>query len=451
MSILKIWLNVIPSIFNGKLKELNRFRDIAGNAGWLFFDKVLRMGGGFLINIWIIRYLGPEQYGALSYAISYVALFTAIANLGLYGIVVRDLVTYRESANKILGTALILRVIGGLLCLVLSLGILYVIRPHDAQALFMVAIIAASMVFTSFEILDFWFQSKLQSKNAVFANLPGFILISLAKIALIISGATLIDFAWVAFFEVVFSAIGLITAYQLTGGRFCKLEISLEWAKKLLRDSWPLIFGGLMMMVYTRIDQVMIGQMLGDQSVGLYAAAVKIAEFWYFIPLLILNSVLPTVVEARNKGEEAYYNRIQGTLNLMAIISYCFMMPLAFFSKKIMILLYGGTYVDAAGILTVYVLSGMFVFLNHTREYWVAVENIARFSLYSTTIGALTNIGLNYFLIPRYGNLGAAYATLISIIVSGYLINALSYRTRIIFKMQTKSLLLVTVFRRQST
>ncbi len=443
-----MWPNSLQNSFLKKLEDLGSFREVAGNAGWLFLDKVLRTCGGFLVNIWVIRYLGPDRFGALSYAISYVALFTAIANLGLYGIVVRDLVNYRESIDKILGTALLLKFGGGLLSLIVSLGIMYVLGPRDVQILSLIAIVAAGMIFSSFEVFDFWFQSKLQSQYTVYANLPGFFLITAAKITLILTHAPLIAFAWVVFFEIVFNAVGLLIAYQVNTGRLCKLEISADWAKKLLRDSWPLIFAGLMMMVYTRIDQVMIGRMLGERHVGFYSAAVKVAEFWYFFPALVLNSILPSIIESRKISEDAYYKRIQGTFDLMAVISYCCMLPMAFFSKKIMILLYGNSYADSAAVLTIYVLSGIFIFLSHSREYWVAAENIARFSVYSTTMGAMLNAGLNYFLIPLYGNLGAAYATLVSVFVSGYIINALHRKTRIIFMMQTKSLLLVSLFRR---
>lgn len=406
------------------------------------------MGVGFFVTVWVTRYLGPEKYGLFSYTAAFAGLFTAIANLGLYGIVVRDIVRYPESTDEILGTAFLLKISGGVCALVLSVGIMFILRPGETLTLWLVGIAAIGLIFQSFEVFDFWFQSKLLSKRSVFANVPGFLLITIAKIVLILVHAPLVAFAWAGALEILFGGLGLLAAYQLVSKRLGCLRASTTWARRLIKDCWPLIFSGLMLMVYNRIDQVMLGQMLGNKSVGIYAVAVKLSEFWYIFPTLLLNSVLPSIVEAKKSGESFYYRRLQKVFDFMALVSYLFVVPLFMFSKKIIVLLYGNAYSEAGAVLAIYVLSGIFVFLGHVRESWVTVENITRFSLYSTTVGAVTNIVLNYLLIPVYGNIGAAYATLIALFVACYLINAISAKTRTIFIMQTKSLFLISVMHR---
>ena len=438
----------MPAFIRKRIEGRQTLQRVINNSGWMFFDKVFRMGIGFFVAVWVTRYLGPEQFGLLSYATAFVSLFAAIANLGLYGFVVRDIVRYPESREEIIGTALFLKCIGGLLCLFFALAVILIVRRGDSQVHWLVCIIAAGMIFQSFDVFDFWFQSQLQSKYTSFANIPGFLIMTIARMALIFSGASLIAFAWAAFFDLLLAGVGLMSAYHLTTRRLVSLRVSGKWARRLLSDSWPAIFAGLMWMVYSRIDQVMIGQMLDEKSVGLYAAAVKLAELWYFFPTLILNSMLGMIVAAKEQGDQIYYNRLQQVFDLMAMLSYIFILPLAFFSGKIMAFMYGSAYATAAPVLTVYVVSGIFVFLGHTREYWVTVENITRFSMYSTAVGAVLNVLLNFVLIPVYGTLGAAYATLVSLVMAGYLVNAFHGKTRRIFRLQTRALFLVSLFTR---
>lgn len=434
------WVDYLPHFLKSRIEGRTRLQKVLGNTGWMFFDKVFRVGLVFCLNVWVTRYLGPERFGLLSYASSLVSLFLAIANLGLYGIVVRDLVRVPEARHEILGSALLLRMVGGLVCLSVALVVVTLLRPGDLEAALMVAIIGLGMFFQAFEVFDFWFLSQLKSRYSLFANLPSLVLGSVAKVSLILTGAPLVAFAWATLLEVVCGSLGFLVMYQRTTGDLLRLRLSITWIKSLLRDSWPLVFAGLMVMVYTRIDQVMLGQMLGNQSVGVYAAAAKIAEFWYVIPGIILQSLYSTMVEARKKGEGEYYRILQKSFDIMALISYLFVLVLFAFSGTIMTTLYGAAYAEGGRILAVYVVSGVFVMLGHVREYWVTMENITRFSLYSTAVGAFVNVTLNYVLIPAFGPVGAAYATLVALFFSGYLVNLLVGKTYRIFTMQTQSL-----------
>jgi len=439
----QFWISMLPLFLRKKLLKHEKLQKILGNIGWLFFDKVFRVGLVFCLNIWITRYLGPDRFGLISYATSVVSLFLAIANLGLYGIVVRDLVRLPEARHEILGSALMLRLAGGLVCLVIALIAVNLMRPDDQTTALLVAIIGFGMIFQACEVFDFWFLSQLQSRYSLFANLPSLVLGSIVKVYLVYSGAPLVAFAWTTLFEVVCGSLGFVLVYQRATGDLLRLRVSGAWLKNLLRDCSPLIFAGLMVMVYTRIDQVMLGQMLGDRSVGVYAAAAQIAEFWFVIPVILLQSMFSTMIEIRKMGEEQYYNILQKAFDLMALVSYLFFLALILFSGTIMTTLYGPAYLEGGGILSVYVVSGIFVMLGHVREYWATMENVTRLSLYSTTAGALINVALNYLLIPALGPVGAAYATLAALCCSSYLINLLSLRTIKIFHMQTQALMVL--------
>ncbi len=414
----------------------------------MLFDKIFRQGVVFCLNIWITRYLGPEKFGLLSYATAFASLFLAVANLGLFGIVTRDLVKYPESRHEIIGTALLLKIAGGFSAVALAVTAIHFLRPADNFSLYLVVIMSSGMIFQAFEVFDFWFLSQLQSRNSFWANLPGFILMLCVKIMLIVNEAPLAAFAWAVLFDIVLAAMGFLYMYHRTTGELLRLHFSPMWARKLLKDSFPLVFAGLMMMIYTRIDQVMLGQMAGDGVVGIYSAAAKIAEFWYVFPIMLLQSLYPGAIAAKSISSSAYTNYLQRLFDSMAVASWLFALPLCLFADSVITLLYGKAYVGAATVLSIYVMSGVFAMMGHVREYWVAVENCTRLSLYSTSLGAIVNVVLNLLLIPRYGAVGAAYATLLAIVAGSYGINLLSMQTRHIFMMQTKAILLFPAVQR---
>ncbi len=425
-----------------RLEGRDGLKRVVGNSGWMLFDKIFRLGGAFLVNVLVTRYLGPERFGLLSYASAFVSLFLAIANLGLFSIVIRDVVRHPTERHEILGTALFLKLCGGVGCLGFSLAAILVTGPTNAQIVPLVAIVATGMIFQAFEVFDFWFLSQLQSKNTLKANLPTFIVCAAVKVGLIYAGAPLIAFAWVALAEIVLAGIGFMVVYQATTRELLQLRFNQYWAKRLLRDSAPLIFAGLMVMLYNRIDQIMLGNMLGEKAVGLYSSAVRLAEFWYVFPGLVLQSLYPGIIAAKEQAADAYEGKMQRVFDVMALLSALFVVPLFLSSRWLVVFLYGSAYGEAGPLLEVYVLSGFFVMLGHAREYWITVENVTRFSLYSTIVGAAINILLNLILIPRFGPIGAAYATLIAMFACSYLVNLVSSRTRRVFHMQTKALLL---------
>ena len=105
-------------------------KKIAGNTGWLFADRMIRMGVGVIVWIWIARYLGPDQFGLLNYSIAFVALISPIAVLGLDNLVIRDVVQNPELKEELLGTAYAMRASGGILSFFIYLFQLLVSIPH---------------------------------------------------------------------------------------------------------------------------------------------------------------------------------------------------------------------------------------------------------------------------------------------------------------------------------
>jgi len=413
-------------------------RRIIGNTGWLMVDRLIRMGMGLFVGVWVARYLGPEQFGSLNFAISFVALFGSVTSLGLEAIVMREVLHAPEDSRDILGTALALRSGAGFLCVGAAIGVVRLIQPHDRQALILVSIISLTLVFQAFDTIDVFFQSRIRSKITVWAKNGAFLLFAAIRVALIYAKAPLWVFAVATISETAAGAAGLILGYELTSGRLLLWKSSKKRALLLLQQSWPVIFSGMAIMVYMRLDMVMLKMMKGDFAVGLYAAATRVSEVWYFVPQAIVSSVSPAIM--RVKDNPTLLNaRLKRLFSLMTISACAIGSVVALASHLIIRILYSNSYAGAGPVLAVHVWASVFVFLGVAQYPWDIARNQVKLGLYRTVLGAVINVAMNFYLIPRYAAMGAAIATVVSYAVSGVFANLLSARTRPIFYMQMRS------------
>ncbi|PIE67562.1 MAG: O-unit flippase [Deltaproteobacteria bacterium] len=435
-------LKFLPAILQRKIEHRRGLLRILDNIGWLFFDKIFRMIVGLIVGIWVARYLGPIKFGLLSYSIAFVTLFDSVASVGFStGIIVRDLVQYPSVADTTMGTAFAMLFSGGICAFGLALFSVRYVRPDDLMAIFAVTLLAFRLVFRATDVVKFWFESQVQSKYVVWTENGIILLFTTVRIFLIVSNATFMAFIWTLFAEGLLLAVGLIGVYVWVGGKISAWKLSFTRAGDLLKDSWPLILTGIAYMVYMRIDQIMLGHILGDGSVGIYTAAVTISEALYFIPMTITASVFPTIIEAKKNNEAIYSLRIQQLFDLMNVLALAVAIPMTFLSDSIISLLFGPEYQRAGTVLAVHVWAGIFYFLMAAGGKWFLIEGLQRYSFYRALFGAIVNIGLNLILIPKLEILGAAIATIISLAWASMLFNLFSNKTRPIFFMQCKSFL----------
>jgi PST family polysaccharide transporter len=440
---------LLPSFISDNLNRHPDLKHILLNIGWLSFDRVLRMGVGLFIGVWVARYLGPEQFGLFNYAIAFVALFSSFATLGLDNIVIRDIVRDPSCKYETLGTAFILKFLGSGLTLLLAISVIYFLHPDNSLMQWSVGIIAAATIFQSIDVIDFWFQSQIQSKYTVWARNIAFILIALLRVMLIQMHAPLIAFVFASSLEIVLAAIGLLVTYRsLKEQRLKSWRFNFPRAKLLLKNSWPLMISGMAIMLYMKIDIVMLGEMVGDREVGIYAAATRFSELWYFIPMAITSSVFPSIIEARKIDEIKYYNRLQKLFDLMTGLALAIAIPMTFLSNFVIRILYANNYVGAGPILAIHIWAALFVFLGVAQSPWDITEGLTKLAMIRTLIGAFINISLNILLLPLYAGLGAAIATVVAYAVSGCLANVIDKRSRRIFILQMKSLFLLRYFYR---
>jgi len=439
---------LIPAFIRRRIEHRPNLLKIVDNIGWLFFDKILRMGVGLLIGVWIARYLGPEQFGLLNFTAALIGLFGALAAMGLQGIVVRDIVQNPACREDTLGSAALLQLLGGAAAYTLLLATVFYLRPQDVLSQLVAAILGAVVLLKAFEVAGYWFESQVQSKYTVWVQNAAFLIFAGIKAVLILTGASLISFAWAMLAEAFVVALAMTLALNRFGPPLSSLRISYRRCCALLKAGWPLMLSSIAVMIYMKIDQIMIGQMLGNDAVGIYSAAARISEIWYFIATAVAASVLPAILEAKKNNEAQYRQRLQALFDLMTWIAIIVALPVTFFATPLVTMLFGADYSEAGGVLAIHVWATVFVFLGVAGGNWFLAENQQLISLQRTALGAAVNVLLNIVLIPMLGVVGAAWATLISYAVAAMLSDAMQHATRDMFMMKLKSFSLLSSFDR---
>ncbi len=394
-------------------------------------DKIIRMGMGLLVGVWVARYLAPQAFGALNFAMAFVSFVTPLASLGMEAIVVRELVKNAgSSAGKVLASAWLLRFLAGFIAMGLAVVFIMLIRPGEVSSQILVIIISSSILFQSTEVLDLWFQSEVRSQFAVVPRIIATLVASAIKVGMILYGCSVRAFAVATVVEIALVAAGLTISFFIFRPASMRLKPTLKIMKSLLRDGWPLILTGFMIIIYMRTDQIMLGQMRGDAEVGVYSAAIRIAEIWYFIPMSVAASVFPFLLNIKQKSETIYYSRLQSLYAAMTWMGILFAAFISFFSPLIVRLLYGADYSAAAPVLTISAWAGVFVAQGVARGKWMVIENLQRYTMWYIGGAAVINVALNFMLIPRFGSQGAAYATLVAQCSASLVIPALIAPTR---------------------
>ncbi|MFN2303414.1 MAG: flippase, partial [Anaerolineales bacterium] len=312
----------------------------------------------------------------------------------------------------------------------------------DFLTISLIAIIAMGLLFQPFSnTTEYWFRSQVEAKYLVWSKNAVLIAMGLLKVGLILSDAPLTAFAWATLLEASLLSTTLLVIYRWTGERLLDLQFRLERAWELLKDGWPLLFSGLAVIIYMKIDQIMLGQMGSKTDLGYYSVAVRLSELWYFIPAALASSVFPSMIRTRHqKDPQIYEKRLQLFYDAMVGSSYLIVIPLVLLAKPLVLILFGTEYAQSGPILMVHAWAFIFVSIGVARGRWLVAENLVGFYLIATVLGAAVNLAINYVLIPRYAGLGAAWATVIAYCVSGYLSSLLSPKTWIAFRQSTLAL-----------
>jgi PST family polysaccharide transporter len=422
-----------------KEKEKEILLGVLNNSSWLLFDKISRLGLGLIVGAWVARYLGPNEYGKLAFILAYIAIFQAISLLGLDNIVVRDISKYKNKIGGIVGTTIFMRMSSGIL--LWSIAVIFIGYKNGflSETTILTGLCGAGIIFQATDVIDLWFQSQSQSKRTVVVKLSAYLLSNCLKVFLILNHYPIVYFAIVTAIEALLCSIGLFFAYKKYPVE--NIHVSMNIAKRLIRESWPYVFSSLSIIIYMRIDQIMLGNYLGDKAVGIYAAIMPIATLWSFVPMTISTSLAPFIARKRNQDINDYNNWIKKIFILYSGMGWIISILLYFAAPLIVPLLFGNAYSDGVKLLQILAINNLFINLGLAQSIWIVNEGKGKLALYKTIVGAIFCIISNLLLIPQFGMIGAALSSVFSQIISTVLINIILERK--IFIIQIKSIFFI--------
>jgi PST family polysaccharide transporter len=428
------------SIFE-KIRQRSGLRASLSNMGWLSGDRILRMLGGVIVGTAVARYLGPGRFGLLNYGLAIYGLFNIVSNLGLDYLVVREVALDESREQNILGTAFALKAIASVVTTLAAVAATRLLEPGDTTLLIIVALMSFASISQAFDVVDYFFQAHTKSRYSVVPRNVVFVLASVARLVAVFLHVSLLAFAWIAALEVLFSEIGLGIAYMRFRRSFPRWKWHLPEAKTLLAESWPLLVSSLMVMLYMRSDQILLGKLSTTIVVGQYTAAIRLSEIWYAIPIVICASVMPRLLKGREQNQAQYYDRLQRLYESMVLLSVAVAVCTQFAGPLAVRLLYGRQYAASANILAIHIWTGVFVFVGCVSGQQFVQEKLTVNSMQRTLLGAVINVVLNVIWIPLWGGIGSALATLVAQGIASYGADVLDPATRHIFRMKTRAYL----------
>jgi len=389
---------------------LSTVQRVAKNTGIIIGGDLIFRLVSLVVTIFLARYLGTAGFGKYNFVFAYLAFFNIITDLGLQTILVREMAREPTRAPKLIGNAYIIRWILTALAVASSI-IVITLMSYPADTTTYIYIASLTVLFISFS--DFYrtiFEANLRMEYNIVAKLA-FKGVSAALILLIIfiKGTLLHIMIALVFSEMVKTLLSYLFSRKFVRARF---EIDFKLWRYLLREALPLALSSVILIIYHRIDVVMLSMMKGDIPVGLYSAAYKLSEPLSLIPSALVMSLFPIMSASfKSSGEKLIKTYRLGVKYLLII-----MLPIAvgttLIADKIIFLIYGQEFFGSASTLRILIWTLIFTSASHVSLRLLISIGKQRLNTVSHTLCAIINIVLNLTLIPIMSYNGAAIATL---------------------------------------
>ena len=419
---------------------------LVSNASWIMVGRVFQLVLTFVTTMLVTRYLGPDEYGKITYVNSYIQLFLPLCTLGMNDIVVKELVDHRDRNDEILGTMIGLRVVSSLISMLCSIVLVTLFNKGD-QYLWIAALLSFSLLFQSFDSILYFYQSRLLSKTTGIVYALAYLITSICRIAGIFLKRSIYFFAFAMSLDFMMVAVLLLLAYfkdkQI-------LRFSLPLAKDLLRKSGYYIFAGLLVVIYGKVtDTLLLGKMVSETAVGLYAAGTTLCNAWPFVLTAVIDSMNPVIVDTYKTDKELFKTKVRQLYALVFYISVLAAVGITIFSDLTISILYGAEFEAAALPMRIYCWSTAFSYIGVSRTAWMQCEEKTKYEINISLFGALVNIALNYILISRIGIIGAALAAVLTQLLTNFVFLFVMKETRENAKLILDAILLRGIWDRQ--
>ena len=408
-------------------RKKNRFLQ---NTSWIVGANLVQMVLSFVIGMISARYLGPANFGVINYAAAIVAFFTSIAGLGMEGVLVNEFTRQEYKNSEVLGTSLVMGLVSSIISSILVVLLVGALKQWDRLMIAVTFLQSLTLVFKAFNVFDYWFQSKLLSKYSSIIKCLSYIVMSAYKIFLLTTNKSVVWFAFSLGVDTLFIALGLMFCYFVIEKG--KLGFNGKLISHILVQSSPFILSGLVSVIYTQIDKVMIEQFLNDSTqTGLYSAALTVCTTWLFLPQAFITSARPVILGMKDRNDSRYIVRLKqlysfiiwGCIAIASVITIC--------APIIIKILYGDAYAVATDALRIMIWYTVFAMIGTARGIWILCEKKNKYVWRYLIVGSIINVILNACLIPYMGITGAALATVVAQFTSAIVAPVFYKETRI--------------------
>jgi O-antigen/teichoic acid export membrane protein len=388
-------------------------RQYSFNAAWLVFEKTIRILVTTLVAFYIARFLGPNDFGQLSFALAWVAILSSVCSLGLDSIALREISHHPVKTNTVLSTGILLKMLASIISLIAVFGA-YLLLGMSIESGF-ILIASFALLFQPFNLCEVFFQAKAESKKIIQIQVFQSVGSSIIKLLIIYFNGSLQLLLWSYVFDALVLGIGVYLVCKKQDD-ICIAFNNFDWhlARSLLITAFPILLSGISVATYMKIDLIMLESMVPLDQVGVYSAAAKLSESWYFVPVAIVGAYSPLILKLKKESQESFDLKLRELYSLLIWGSLFIGIIVSIFSDSIINIVYGDRFLQADQVLIIHIWSGIFVCIGLVNSLSLLSNDQLYQNLIRTLLGALLNVGLNLLLIPGLGALGAAYATLIA-------------------------------------
>ena len=416
-------------------------RRIAASSITLLLENVLRLGMTAAISFWIARSLGPAEFGILNAASALMAIFLAVAGLGLEVPTVLRL-THERDTGAVLATAMALKSSAAVAAFTLAALVAAVLKHDDPRALAVTLIVCLSILGYAPSVFDLWFKAHVQAAAPASVRMVSTLVASVAKLACLALDAGVIALAWTVAFEAALSTLLLWLAWRRAARQTVTdpMQPDRALARGMVRESWPYLSSNIATLIYTKIDVVLLAALSSHAQTGVYSVVQKLSEVLCIVPVALLESAYPALARRRRAagGDPAQDGQL--LFDLAVAASTLAAIAGVIVAGPLIRLVFGDAYADAVPLFHWHAWTCIAIALAAARHRWLATLGLQRYAPLVTLIGAVINVALNVLMIPTWGAEGAVVAALVAYFTAGFLTSFLFAELRPIGRMQARGL-----------
>lgn len=409
---------------------------VLNNASWIVGGKIVQSLMSLVVGMLTARYLGPANYGLISYAAAVTAFFVPVMQLGLRSTLVQELITKPDQEGQTMGTALVMDLVSAVACIVGIMSFVSIANRGETDTIIVCVLYGTNLIFQALEMIQYWFQAKLLSKYTSVTSMAAYAVVSVYRIWLLVSGKNVYWFAISQAIDFLIISICLLMIYHYRGAP--KLSFSFSRAGEMFRISKYYIVSSMMVTIFGHVDSIMLKLMVGDSAAGIYSATMTCATMTSFVFAAIIDSARPSILEAKKLDQGQFEYNMKRLASVVIWLSLVQCAGFTLFAELVVAILYGADYAGAVPALRVIIWYSTFSYLGSVRNIWILAEGKQKYLWIINLSGALGNVLLNWLLIPGMGVLGAALASLITQfftnVVIGFLMKPLCEYNRLLLQ-----------------